>query len=594
MKNKNRTSKIGFLKSKINIYGKIDSLKIYNTLPYRYNLYIINNLIFNINSRKVSHFKDFLLYDDPNEFLRRFYNREESDIRLKYYISFYEENNKFFPNYYSLPESKYLYKNLQQKHAILNNRENLYNKYKDKKQSYSTIFSSSIKRSIYNESEYPSNSISSTGNDSLKKLIRIIYNSYSLRNYIKEKEKSLKDDYFNNFAQKSHIKKNNEKFNINNNLLSFHKSSLISNKKNKNVDNKKNLKFGSYCLSDRDKNMSNKHSKYKRVISDHNRESKKTFGNIKNSMEIRNNNVENKEKIKNLIKTIKLMINKNDSNLHKRKNINNNNKINEIDNININKNNNKSVLNSIIQNKKNNKNNIKKNLVNQSGNLKHCLKKKIKIDHGNSSYKTAYNKVCSIKNEFKTNKNLLNHIKNNSNLLSDTISKINNTFHTVLTNNNSVSFNIKSISMESFPQISSNNKSKNKIIIKNCQNNKRKNYSKESNIKDNRDKNRLISESNFNKKYNKFFSSEIKKDLNYFSSQINFKTNSKFLNKNISKDHIPKTIDKFKSYKKEKRKTSSSQSSPWFSPRAATDKITTQRRATARLYRTNKHQIPER
>jgi hypothetical protein len=103
----------------------------------------------------------------------------------------------------------------------------------------------------------------------------------------------------------------------------------------------------------------------------------------------------------------------------------------------------KSVLNSIIQTRKNNsKNRKKKNLVNQTENLRNCLRKKIKIEQGNNSYKVVCNKLCPIRNEYKTNKNLLNHIKTNSNLnsnlLTETISKIN---RTVLSNNNSVSFN---------------------------------------------------------------------------------------------------------------------------------------------------------
>ena len=143
----------------------------YNFTSKRYNIFIINNIIFNINCKKVSHIKDFLIFYDPNDFLRRFYFIKESYQHLKYYISFYEENNKIFPNYCFLSESKYIYKNIRQKQHILNNIEIMNNGIKKKKESYSTIFSSSIKKSIYNESLFTSNS---NGEEELIKLIKTI------------------------------------------------------------------------------------------------------------------------------------------------------------------------------------------------------------------------------------------------------------------------------------------------------------------------------------------------------------------------------------------------------------------------------------
>ena len=579
MKKKNRTIKNEFLKLKLKKYIT-ETLKRYNTLPDRYNLFIINNIIFNINSRKVSHFKDFLLFDDPNDFLRRFYKLKESVIHLKYYISFYEKNNVLFPNYYCLPESIYLYRNILQKQNIINSIENYNIKFINKKQSYSTIFSSSIKRSIYNESEYPSNSLSSTGNDGLKRLIKFINNIYSKITYIKQKEKSLNEDLYNNFAQKSHRNKNNNDLNINNNITSCHKNSLISNKKDK-IITKKKKKIENNCLSDRGKylNINNKDSKNKRVISEYKKELINTLGNRKNSVENgKNHNVEAKDKIKNLIKTIKFMLKKNKSHSFKRKNIyHHNHTLTEIDNINININNNnkisitsrkidknmnennkiiKSVLNSIIQNKKINK--TKKTFVNKSKNLKKYLQKNIKIENGNNSYKVVFNKVESIKNEYKINKYLLNHVKINSNinslLFSKNISKINNTYHNILSNNNSIAFNRKSTLTELFPkiQISSHKKPKKKILIKNFQNSNGKTYTDIGNKQDNQDKSRLITDITINKKYNKFASLEIKKDKNDFSSLTNFRSIKKFISKKISNETISKTIEKVKSYKKKK------------------------------------------
>ena len=55
-------------------------------MPKKYNLIIIDNIIFNDKSHIVSVFKDLLINHDFNDFLKRFYTREESDIRLPKYF----------------------------------------------------------------------------------------------------------------------------------------------------------------------------------------------------------------------------------------------------------------------------------------------------------------------------------------------------------------------------------------------------------------------------------------------------------------------------------------------------------------------------
>jgi len=48
--------------------------KKYSTNRDYYNLKIVNNLIYNENTHVVSIFKDYLILDDINEFLKRSYN----------------------------------------------------------------------------------------------------------------------------------------------------------------------------------------------------------------------------------------------------------------------------------------------------------------------------------------------------------------------------------------------------------------------------------------------------------------------------------------------------------------------------------------
>ena len=71
--------------------------KKYNSLEYTLQYINITNLIFNERCSIISNFKDYLLYDDSTEFLRRYYLKEESN--QKEYFFFYDTYSKIFPNY---------------------------------------------------------------------------------------------------------------------------------------------------------------------------------------------------------------------------------------------------------------------------------------------------------------------------------------------------------------------------------------------------------------------------------------------------------------------------------------------------------------
>ena len=80
-----------------------------------YNVKIINDVIYNENTHIVSVFKDYLIYDDVSEFLKRMYNKLESVQRLPKMFEFYEKYSKVFPNYVIIPENKYMFKNIERK-----------------------------------------------------------------------------------------------------------------------------------------------------------------------------------------------------------------------------------------------------------------------------------------------------------------------------------------------------------------------------------------------------------------------------------------------------------------------------------------------
>lgn len=87
----------------------------YLTSREYYNIKIINDIIYNENTNIVSVFKDYLIFDDVSEFLKRFYNRSEGKQRLPKMYQFYEQYSKVFPNYVVLPENKYMFKNIERK-----------------------------------------------------------------------------------------------------------------------------------------------------------------------------------------------------------------------------------------------------------------------------------------------------------------------------------------------------------------------------------------------------------------------------------------------------------------------------------------------
>lgn len=99
------------------VYSKL--YKKYSSGNFSYDKISINNLIFNGTCLVVARFKDYLIYDDNTEFLRRFYLSKDCDQRLKKILIFYETYSKIFPNYLVLKENKYLYRNIRKKQKMI-------------------------------------------------------------------------------------------------------------------------------------------------------------------------------------------------------------------------------------------------------------------------------------------------------------------------------------------------------------------------------------------------------------------------------------------------------------------------------------------
>lgn len=56
-----------------------------------------------------------MIFDDVSEFLKWYYKKNESVSRLPKVITFYDTYSKVFPNYVCLPESKFMFKNIEWK-----------------------------------------------------------------------------------------------------------------------------------------------------------------------------------------------------------------------------------------------------------------------------------------------------------------------------------------------------------------------------------------------------------------------------------------------------------------------------------------------
>jgi len=97
--------------------------KKYLTTRDAYNVKVINDLVYNENTHLVCVFKDYLIYDDCGEFLKRFYAGHESATRLPKVYDFYDKYSQVFPNYIAIKESKFMFKNIERKQRIIDEQQ---------------------------------------------------------------------------------------------------------------------------------------------------------------------------------------------------------------------------------------------------------------------------------------------------------------------------------------------------------------------------------------------------------------------------------------------------------------------------------------
>ena len=233
-------------KNKLFNYNKIQK---YIYIRFRYKYYklsltyyqkIMNIFIFGINCSRLSKFKDYILFNDKREFLKRYYNSSESIVRLKRFYQYYNIYSKIYPNYTALTEGIYIYKNIQKKQIMIDIQEEMEMKNKkneneldkmDKKKN--EVLSTDVICSILNQ----------TNNENIELLFNI-----NKKNFLIEEENFIKNmiDIISTIEKyENPNNKCNYNINIENSFNNINvKSPLNLNIKKKiqfNLNNKKNF-----------------------------------------------------------------------------------------------------------------------------------------------------------------------------------------------------------------------------------------------------------------------------------------------------------------------------------------------------------------
>ena len=462
-----------------------------------YNVKVINEIICNDTTHIVAEFKDYLIIGDYSEFLQKYYKLKESLHDLPKIYEYYETCSVIFPNYVILPESKYIYKNIQRKQRVIDNQQELEEEQeKLKKLNNQKIndFSDSLSINSNNNSDCVFNTqaidsiLNQTDSSAIRNFFGIKNNNNSLigiKNIINEIEKNENKDK----KIKINLRKNNNINNINKNKQ-IKNNSNNNNHKNSINYNKKLIGSRNYChyINYGMSNSNNNSNSIKlNTLNNNNNTNTNSNNNIHNSKKsfmISNLNIGNSyiNKNKNIISKSIIKSHKNSNViLNTNNNSNNNNSLiantiihpkgiviksyndyNHCTNINI-KNN---IVNNKIKKKinlsPNNTINFKQKPLSSNSsfhNLNNNKNNKCLTNRENSKYKYSINpeiinildnKILKIKNKknilntkkifinTSNNKSLYNNNKNNNINTNNNSNNTNNNINKIKNNNNNI------------------------------------------------------------------------------------------------------------------------------------------------------------
>ena len=227
-----------------------------------YNSIIIDHIIHNDPGHIVAEFKDFLIMGDINEFLQNSYKLKESLYLLPKIYEYYISCSVIFPNYVILPESQYIYKNIQRKQRVIDVQQEQEDKeenikkglIKNEKLKEECVFDTQVLDSILNQTDTSGIKqyfgVTTEGNSlggQLSKIIEgITFYEQNKMSYLKPKYnnclyKNKNLDLSNSFFKNKKEENNNDNLKKSENIN--HKQTYIAN--NNNNEFTKNKKINS-------------------------------------------------------------------------------------------------------------------------------------------------------------------------------------------------------------------------------------------------------------------------------------------------------------------------------------------------------------
>ena len=537
--NKNEPLNIGIIKQKINAKISISipyqNLQKHNSSPNQKNIMLINDLIESKETHFIATFKDYLISDFHEEFLRRYFKLNEiKDILPKFYqyyknyLNFFCKGtfsdfylNEILQEYGECQAEFYYNKNYGHKERMKkkekkgideannNNEESYESENNSNNENIRSIFSKSIKYSI----DIIQKSINSYNNENHKDISNIKPANYSNDNSISLPDNSsvsYNDVITNQNSLRYIIDIINNKKEFNKKIKNK-KSEIISNRNKKNHNNIDNI---NYIINNNYKRLSNNNNK-NIIYKKDNQTLSKTNSNL---------NMKNKGKVRNK------------SSNTKSTHLNNNNNINNKIKNNLSTSNYKKYIN-FLTNKQRNKSNDPKIKISQDEFTFSLQKVNKNIKSKNIIAPLSPNGLMGHFNFFSTNNfsyskrdepkkamnnNIINNNLNNNNKISSSLFLINNIFNKTTRNTNKYS--------TIFPlSTSKNNNSKNK-------NNKEQKFENKENKKM-KNKDKIGGVNNANNKFMYFnpnISIKSVKNLSPSSRNPNLINNNNFNTNNIN------------------------------------------------------------
>ena len=226
---------------------------------FYYNSIIIDHIIHNDPGHIVAEFKDFLIMGDINEFLQNYYKKKESIYLLPKIYDYYISYSVIFPNYVILPESQYIYKNIQKKQKVIDIQQEQEDKEAKIKKGLikeekveDELFTTQVLDSILNQTDTSGIKqyfgISTEGNSLAGKLSKIIEGiNYYEKNKVSKLRPKLNNCLYKNINKidlNDSLNQKSDKANKNrnnNNYINYNKNKRLNKSKKINHLDKNNI-----------------------------------------------------------------------------------------------------------------------------------------------------------------------------------------------------------------------------------------------------------------------------------------------------------------------------------------------------------------